>query len=142
VSIVESVAAVVTALGGFGGLAALVNAIKPQPPPTPGPKKPQKGAIQVASWPVGLGLGLGLVACLLAGGLVAVVGATSLALNRIQIVLLTWSVVVTAAFALTFSAHILWHAVKDRVAERILYASAGLLTGLGALAATLIAGTS
>jgi hypothetical protein len=141
-SVVESVAAVVTALGGLGGGAALVNAIsarknEKEPNGVIPPKTARPGVGNVVRWCLALGIG----ACLLAGTLVLIVGTTTLALDRLPIALLEWGVVAVAALAIYLGAGSLRRGVRERLPDLMLYAGAGLVAAFGALATTLIAGT-
>ncbi len=101
------------------------------------PGRPPAGPSGVARWCLALGAG----ACLLAGTLVAVVGATQARPGQIPMTLLLGAVVALAVLALWIGAGILRRGISEKKPDLTLYAVAGLIAAGGALAATFIAGT-
>jgi hypothetical protein len=141
-SVVESVTEVVTAIGGLGGIAAVINAISAwrsqegeKSAAAPEPPSPRVG--HAARWCLILGAG----ACLIAGALLVIVGTTTVALDRIPIVLLEWGVVAFAVLAIPVSARTLRNGARERQVDLMFYAGTGLVASVGALAVTFIAGT-
>jgi hypothetical protein len=86
-------------------------------------------------------LALGAGTCLLAGTLVAVVGATTMGLGQLPVVLLIMGTAAVAAPALWVSGRLLWRGVGQGRPDLALYAGAGLALTFAAIAATLIAGS-
>jgi hypothetical protein len=152
VEMVTAVTAVVAALGGGTGIASVISAVRGtkhrakdvvptrrEPVAAAGtPGTPPYGVHDGASWSVGLGV----LACLLAGTLVVVAGATTTPLDATWIMVLKWTVVAVAVAAIAVGG---WSGYRPRKPGRELLAvrvSAGFLAACGALVATLIAGIS
>jgi hypothetical protein len=154
-TVAETMIAAVAAGGGLGGIAAVISALRP-PPASPVPQSrggnvppswrraqnaragtPGRPVSRVLFW----SLGPGACACLLAGALVAVVGATTMSLGEPLVVILTMGTAACAGVTIWGSGRLLGRAVGEGRTDLVLYAGAGLVTALAALAATLIAGT-
>jgi hypothetical protein len=106
--------------------------------PTPGQLAHADEAARLAAW----SLRLGACAWLLAAGAVAIVGATSIALNSAPLRSLEWGSITLAALAVGSGALSLHQSVTSGVGPaRPLRAAAGLAISLGALAALLVVGT-
>jgi hypothetical protein len=86
-------------------------------------------------------LALGVWTCLLAGSLVAVVGTTTMSLSQMPIVLLVMATAVAAALTIWVSGRLLWQGLGQGQPDLALYAGAGLVIALAAVAAALIAGS-
>jgi hypothetical protein len=140
--VVGYVVAIVTAAGGFGGFAALISAVRSRGQTDPDGAEPPRrlpaGPGGIARWCVALGAG----ACLLAGTLIAMVGAGHVRPGQIPAALLLGGAVAFAVLAIWISAQILRRGISERQPALALYAGAGLIAACGALAATLIAGSS
>lgn len=151
-SVVETVTAVVTALGGGAGIANLITALRhrTKPDPDDGGNTKQKPVTTVAtlhvapSYSVGDGaswsVGLGMLACLLAATLVVIIGATATPLHATRIVVLEWTVVAVAVPAIAVGGWSRYRPNKPGRATLTWRVSAGFLAACGALIATLIAG--
>ena len=149
-SVVESVTQVVTAVGGLGGVAAVISAIrgsdKDQDSDKPRTPANESHVVVTVAAPhrtnhVRWCLVAAVCACVSASALVIMVGATSLALDRLPIQLMEWSVVAFAVFAIAIACYVLNHGIREKGLALGLYAGAGLVGGFGSLAATLIACT-
>jgi hypothetical protein len=141
-SIVNSVVALLAAAGGLGGFATLVTAVSDRKKQTdPGEAKPA----QIPSdTPASLKwcLALTIATCLLAAALVITVGATEIALDKVPLAPLLWAVVASAALAMPAATSTLRQGLREKRPDMILYAATGFMAAFGALATTVIAGTS
>lgn len=150
-SIVETVTAVVLALGGGTGIANMISAVRGtkretedvptrrEPVAAVGPHgTPPYGVRDGASWAVGLGV----LACLLAGTLVVMVGATATPLEVKWIMVLKWTTVAVAVLAVAVGGWSRYHPGKPGRALLTVRVSAGFLAACGALVATLLVGVS
>jgi hypothetical protein len=154
-TVADTMIAAVAAGGGLGGIAAVISALRPpsahsvQRSPVPSHVPPSwrraqdaragtagRPASRVVFW----SLGPGVCACLLAGALVAVVGRTTMSLSQPPIVVLTMATAACAGVTIWGSGRLLGRAVGESRTDLVLYAGAGLVVALAALAATLIAG--
>jgi hypothetical protein len=154
-TVAETMIAAVAAGGGLGGIAAIISALRPPAPSQlresraghapPSWRRTQNARAGTAGRPVSRvlfwSLGPGACACLLAGALDAVVGSTTISLGEPPIVGLTMGTAACAGVTIWGSGRLLGRAVGEGRTDLVLYAGAGLVTALAALAATLIAGT-
>jgi hypothetical protein len=151
-TVAATITAAVAAGGGLGGLAALISALRtPSPvqpssqaghPPPAGrrPQTPAPAGLRV-SWAAFLPLVLGTCACVLAGTLVALVGATTISLSQVVVVALVMGTAAFAAPAVWVSTRLVWHGIGQGRPDLALFGGAGLVLAAAAVAAALIAGT-
>jgi hypothetical protein len=155
-TVTDTMIAAVAAGGGLGGIAAVISALRP-PPASSVQRSPASGHVP-PSWRRAQGaragtagppvsrvvfwsLAPGACACVLAGALVAVVGGTTMGLSQPPVVVLALGTAACAGVTIWGSGRLLGRAVGEGRTDLVLYAGAGLVVALAALAATLIAGT-
>lgn len=135
-SVVEGVAAIVTALGGLGGVAALVDAVRKRRKEGDGvPAAPLHDPVR-ARW--SLAFGLCAVACAIV--VVVLVGFTSIALDAAPVVFAGWGVVAFAVLAMATGIGAFTYAWRERRTPLMYYGGTGILAGLGSLVATIVVG--
>lgn len=85
-------------------------------------------------------MGAGASACVLAGALEAVVGTTGVGFGRLAVVMLAIGAAALSVFALWIGGRLMGSGISQRRLDLAIFAIAGVVMGLGAVAATLYVG--